>query len=103
MKRKFNYFHLISIFMLVFSLLLSVLIYSNSFVRIKETITDLISSIKCYYLGLFYLETDLSSSVVNVSSVDLRVLFPMDWETFKATFNLWGQALFNADNFNSYL
>ena len=103
MKRKFNYFHLISIFMLVFSLLLSVLIYSNSFVRIKETITDLISSIKCYYLGLFYLETDLSSSVVNVSSVDLRVLFPMDWETFKATFTLWGQALFNADNFNSYL
>ncbi len=101
--KKFNYKHLIAIAITLLFLLLSVFVYKNSFIRIKETGYDLYTSFIYNFQTLSNSFVTVPSSVTKISSVDISFVFPIDWETFTKAIELTWKALFTEENLFAYL
>ena len=101
--KKFNYLHLIAIAITISFLLLSVFVYKNSFIRIKETGYDLYTSFVYNFQTLSNSFVTVPSSVTKISSIDISFLLPVDWETFTKAIELTWKALFTEENLFGYL
>lgn len=101
--KRFEYRHILAIIITAGFVLMSVYLYSGCFVRLKETAKDLWTSLKYYFLNLFYTESTVTATVTEKSSVDFSYVFPVDWVSFKNTLRLWFGALFDKENFGAYL
>ena len=101
-KKKFNYRHLVGIAILVASLLFAVFVIPWVFQRTAEMLTDLFECLKYYFLTLIWVEATPPSGIGNVSNVDSKLVFPINWEEFKTSFvNFW-EKFFNGENFSKW-
>ena len=100
---KNNYMHLIAVMITISFLLCSVFVYQNSFIRIKESGYDIYTSFKYYVANLTDSFSDVPATITMVSKVDIRFIFPVDWETFERTLGLWWDKLFTEENLYMFL
>lgn len=102
-KKRFDYRHIIAICITLGFLALSVFVYTKNFLRIKETLKDIFTSFKGYFLFLFLSDVDVDFTVTQKSALDFSFVFPFSWEDFKYRFTLWAKALIQGDNFAEYI
>ena len=89
MKNK-KYMHIICIAITLGFVALSVFVFQNAFVRIKESFVDLGTSVEYYFNEIFYFEETTETTINNYSVIPFTPIFglPQTWEEFKV---LWGE------------
>lgn len=102
-KTKNKLKHVTAIVITVIFLILAVTVYTNSFYRIKETVTDLLTSVRFYFCEIFMEDNPYSSTVTNISEVDFDYVFPVTIEEFNEAVTMWWYMLWTASNFSNYL
>ena len=102
-KTKNKLKHVTAIVITVIFLILAVTVYINSFYRIKETVTDLLTSVRFYFCEIFMEDNPYFSTVTNVSEVDFNYVFPVTVEEFNEAVTAWWYMLWTASNFSNYL
>ena len=101
--RKFNYRHLVGIVILITSLLFAIFCVPWVFQRTLEMFVNLLQSLKFYFLTLVWIDTVPPSGIGNVSGVDHKIAFPINWEEFKISFVKFWETFFNGDNFSAWV
>lgn len=101
-KSKFNYRHVLAVTIVIASLLCSVFLYSHVFVRTKETVVDLLTSFRYYFVNLINPSEVRAATVTSLSSLPADFVFPLNWEEFKVHFVLWWRALWTSANFKNF-
>lgn len=101
-SKKIDYRHYIATTITILFLLLSVFYYKNSFIRIKESLRDIYTSFMYNIMSLSN-SVGISPTINAISKVDIRFIFPLDWQTFCSSVELTFKAMFTAENFYAFL
>ena len=101
--KKIDYRHFIAIFITLTFLLLSIFVYKNSFIRLKESLIDIWTSLQCYVNSFTDNSLNVEPTVVNISNLDITIFFPFTWEEFKVLLGVWWQKLWTKENLLLYL
>lgn len=92
-----------SLLSLIF-VIVGVLCFKSSYVRLWEALCDFLNSLKYYFFEVFLIEHDTEASVESFSKVMKWTLFlPENWERFKVYAGEFFKLFFDRDNFNYYL
>lgn len=103
--KRVNYRHFIAIGITLTFVLLSVLVFPTAYIRLFESLRDLIKSIGYYFGELFGLENLTSPTVNDVSSIKWTPVFnlPATWEEFVLGWKVFWQNFISSDNITAYL
>ena len=86
------------------TILLAVFVFSSSYIRTYESLTDLFVSIKYYFCKILSLPFDEEVSVKSLSEViTWQDILPTDFELFKQDVKAYFELLFDAHNFVGYM
>ena len=103
MKRRKVLYISLTVLISAISILLGFLVFSNSYLRLKEAIIDLLGSFRYYFRTLFELPNKDLPGVTRYSEVMVwDTLLPTDFETFKANVSAFFNALFSKENFQAW-
>lgn len=100
-----NYMHYLAIVITLAFVTISVLVFSNAYVRIWESFRDLWNSIKYYFKELFLLNYDVYPSVIDKSKIGFTPILglPATWEEFILLWHNYWKTWISLGNFKSYL
>ena len=101
MKRKIYY--IVSMLITAGFIALSATEYAPVFTRTKETLKDICSSLRYYYLTLFKNAENVSASVVCVSKIDISGLLSITEAELVGAFDTFFETLFRPDNIAGYI
>lgn len=101
--RKADYRHFISLSITAFFVFLTFWIFPDSLVRMSEAARDIVCSFGYYFNGLLQLEYDVPALVNELSSVDMSLSFPENFEVFKVSWSNYWDMFFTGENFVNYL
>lgn len=100
MSKKHKYYFALSVAITTSFVLLGVIVFSKSYLRLGETFVDLWNSIKYYFCEIFGIEHATVPTVEFYSKIiQWDILLPTDFENFKADFVQYFTLLFSKDNF----
>jgi len=109
-KRKFKYFvlknykHFICLFFVFISLYLTFFYFEYTYIRLKESLYDVLTSFINYFCKLF----DVGYGGVSVNNYtevpyELPLNLPRSWEEFKDLFSNYWSVFFSKETFNKYI
>lgn len=103
--KKLDYRHLIAYDIVLIFVLMSVLIFSNAYIRIWESICDLWLSIKYYFNELLNLGAFIRPSVIDKSQIGFTPILglPETWEEFTILWSKYWSTWATSSNFKAYL
>ena len=100
-RRIFNI--ILTVFVTLGIILLSVFIFNKSWLRLFETFTDFGSSIKYYFCMIFAIETDTTPTVTSFSKIfEWNGFLPDSSIKVGAYIKEFFRLFFNGDNFASW-
>lgn len=103
MSKKNIAYIVISVLITIAFILLAVLVFKTSYIRIFESLTDLIHSIKYYFCKLFGIDAELNPSILDGSNaIKWESVLPSDFNDFKVKFVEFWRLFANLDNFIFY-
>ena len=102
---KLNYRHYICILITFVSLLFAFFYFTNSYLRIYETLIDVFNSLKFYIKEIFEVNLNVNITINNFTSLPFKMPWnlPNSWEEFKILCNSYFSLLFTKTNFILYL
>lgn len=101
--KKINYRHYIALGITLCFIMLGIFVYQRSFYRLIETIKDIGSAIRFYFLNLFAPNQNLTCSVTEKSKVDFMFDFPEEWEGLGNKLSNTFKTMFTAENFTAFI
>lgn len=104
-KIKFDYRHIICIFITIVFLLCSVFVFPYAFGRLFESLRDFGLSIAYYFIELFDLDVEITTTVNSFSKYPFVMPFglPDTWEEFQVLWANYWVKWATEDNFLGYL
>ena len=103
MSKKNIAYIVISVLVTIAFILLAALVFKTSYIRIFESLTDLIHSIKYYFCKLFGIDAELNPSILDSSNaIKCESILPSDFDDFKVKFVEFWRLFANLDNFILY-
>ena len=101
--KKYRFLVISLIFTLLFAIL-SFTVFSNAFVRISESFTDLWNSIKYYFNEIFLTGNTCDVTVNNLSSIPFSGIFglPATWEEFQIAWSRYWAIFASGSNLSLY-
>ena len=102
--KKQRYMHIICIAITLGFIALSVFVFQNAFVRIKESFVDLGTSVEYYFNEIFYFEETTETTINNYSVIPFTPIFglPPTWEEFKVLWVKYWQTWATSENISAY-
>ena len=102
--KKQRYMHIICIAITLGFVALSVYIFSNAFVRIKESFVDFGTSVEYYFDEIFYYADETKTTINNYSVIPFTSFFglPPTWEEFKILWGKYWQVWATSENVSAY-
>lgn len=102
--KKLTYRHYIGIGLTILFVLLAVLIYNKSYIRLAESVRDVYTSCKYYVFELFFDNADnVNVTVIEKSSISFGKIFPLSVDEFREHFSAFWQLLFTSENLFDFL
>ena len=100
-----NYRHFICIGLTSIFLLLSIFFFKNCWGRLLETLPDIVTSGKFYFVELFELNIECPITINNFTKIPFEKPFnlPETWEEFKVLFDNYTSMLFTKENLKNYM
>ena len=103
MSKKNIAYIVISVLVTIAFIVLAALVFKTSYIRIFESLTDLIHSIKYYFCKLFGIDAELNPSILYGSNaIKWESILPSDFGDFKVKFVEFWRLFANLDNFILY-
>ena len=103
MSKKNIAYIVISVLVSIAFILLAALVFKTSYIRIFESLTDLIHSIKYYFCKLFGIDAELNPSILDGSNaIKWESILPSGFGDFKVKFVEFWRLFANLDNFILY-
>ena len=103
MSKKNIAYIVISVLVTIAFILLAALVFKTSYIRIFESLTDLIHSIKYYFCKLFGIDAELNPSILDGSNaIKWESFLPSNFGDFKVKFVEFWRLFANLDNFILY-
>ena len=103
MSKKNIAYIVISVLVTIAFILLAALVFKTSYIRIFESLIDLIHSIKYYFCKLFGIDAELNPSILDGSNaIKWESILPSDFGDFKVKFVEFWRLFANLDNFILY-
>lgn len=97
-----NHRHYIALGLIAVSVLFAVFKYELSYIRLFQSLMDLVDSVVFYFCKTFLGAEDITASVVELPKVDLSGVVSFDIEIFAEKFNYYWEYFFNWKNFSNY-
>lgn len=103
--KHIHYMHYVAIVITLGFVALSVLVFSNAYVRIWESLCDFWNSIKFYFAELFETDSNVYPTVIDKSQIGFTPILglPATWEEFKVLWSGYWTTWATASNFKAYL
>lgn len=103
--KKFNYLHIIASAITIFFIALTFFVFPTAITRIIESFKDFGTSVAYYFKEIFFLDINVTPSVINKSSVDYVVPFglPQTWEEFQTLWKAFWKLFISKQNFLDYM
>ena len=104
-KVKFDYRHIICIFITIGFILCSIFVFPYAFGRLTESLRDFGLSVAYYFLEIFELEHNIAPTVINLSKYPFVMPFgfPETWEEFQIAWSDYWVKWTSQENFYGYL
>ena len=104
-KVKFDYRHIICIFITIGFILCSIFVFPYAFGRLTESLRDFGLSVGYYFIELFELDFEIIPTVNDFSQYPFTMPFclPETWEEFQVVWSNYWLKFVSQENFYGYL
>lgn len=109
-KKRFDYRHIVSIFITLGFVAIGIFVFPNAFARLAEALRDLVLSFAYFFNEAFGLGYDINVTVTELPSWQITdskyhplTLLPFTWEEFQSAWNLYWQLFISETTFHGYL